>query len=100
MRYIGLVALALTILTACDRTQPTEPSSQQTSVPHSQSPLQLAAGRSAMDRLARRMARALEDPQFRAYVKDELNRSPFRESKLQLQRFLSQSNGRALHQMA
>jgi len=98
--YISLVALALTILTACDRTQPIEPSSEQTSVPRSQSTLQLAAERSAMDRLARRMARALEDPQFRAYVKDELDRSPFRESKLQLQRFLSKSNQRALHQLA
>jgi hypothetical protein len=98
--YISLVALGLTILTACDRPHPTEPSSEKTSVPHSQSPLQLAAVRSAMDRLARRMARALEDPEFRAYVKGELNRSPFRESKLQLQRFLSQSNGRALHQLA
>src|SRR5215203_2532377 len=98
--YISLVALALTILTACDRTQPIEPSSEQTSVPHSQSTLQFAAERSAMDRLARRMARALEDPQFRAYVKEELDRSPFRESKLQLQRFLSQSNERALRQLA
>jgi hypothetical protein len=53
-----------------------------------------------MDRLARRMARALADPEFRAYIKAELDRSPFVEHKLQLQRFLSRPDRRALRQLA
>lgn len=46
------------------------------------------------------MARALGNPEFRAYVKAELDRSPFPEHKLQLQRFLEGSNRRALRDVA
>jgi hypothetical protein len=55
-----------------------------------------AAGpsRSAQERLARRLALALAEPEFRAYLKDALDRSSVREHKLQLQRFLERSNGR------
>ena len=50
--------------------------------------------------LARSLALALGDPAFRAHVKAELDRSPFREHKLPLQRFLGADRGRALSTMA
>jgi hypothetical protein len=53
-----------------------------------------------MDRLARRLARALGDAGFRAYVKSQLDRSPFVEHKLHFQRFLQGSNQQALRQVA
>jgi hypothetical protein len=49
--------------------------------------------------LARSLALALGDPAFRAHVKGELDRSPFREHKLSFQRFLAGGGG-ALAAMA
>ncbi|HEX9485964.1 MAG TPA: hypothetical protein VF976_02775 [Gemmatimonadales bacterium] len=43
--------------------------------------------------LARSLALALGDPAFRAHVKHELDRSPFREHKLSFQRFLVAERG-------
>jgi hypothetical protein len=43
--------------------------------------------------LARSLALALGDPAFRAHVKGELDRSPFREHKLSFQRFLTAGAG-------
>jgi len=43
--------------------------------------------------LARSLALALGDPAFRAHVKHELDRSPFREHKLSFQRFLAAERG-------
>src|SRR5437870_10927523 len=43
--------------------------------------------------LARSLALALGDPAFRAHVKGELDRSPFREHKLSFQRFLAAERG-------
>jgi hypothetical protein len=53
-----------------------------------------------MDRVARRLARALADPAFRAFVKSQLDQSPFVEHKLQLQRFLHSSGRLALKEVA
>jgi hypothetical protein len=53
------------------------------------------ASRAAQERLARRLALALAEPGFRAYVKSALDRSPVREHKLHLQHFLGRSGGRA-----
>jgi hypothetical protein len=53
-----------------------------------------------MDRLARRLARALADQDFRAYLKRELDQSPFVEHKLQLQNFLRGNDRRALKEVA
>src|SRR5205807_4631142 len=52
--------------------------------------------------LARSLALALGDPAFRAHVKAELDRSPFREHKLPFQRFLAAGpgGGEALATMA
>src|SRR2546429_6549290 len=49
--------------------------------------------------LARSLALALGDPAFRAHVKAELDRSPFREHKLSFQRFLAAGRGHALAAM-
>ena len=43
--------------------------------------------------LARSLALALGDPAFRAHVKGELDRSPYREHKLPFQRFLTARSG-------
>src|SRR5437867_13092084 len=43
--------------------------------------------------LARSLALALGDAAFRAHVKDELDRSPFREHKVSFQRFLAAGTG-------
>ena len=48
------------------------------------------------ERLAHQFAKALKNPVFRAYVKAQLDASPFREHKLQFQAFLGASGGRAL----
>lgn len=58
------------------------------------------AGRAAEQRLARRMALALADPAFRAYVKDALDRSPILEHKLHLQRLLRGRDRRAIEALA
>ena len=52
------------------------------------------------ERLARLIAGALRNPAFRAYLKTQLDASPFPEHKIQLQRFLAAPDGRALHDVA
>lgn len=54
----------------------------------------------ARERLARRMALALADAGFRAYVRAELDASPVREHKLQLQRFIGRADHRVLQALA
>lgn len=93
---LGLLALAAT-LAACDRPAPTAGSEEVTPAP---AIMPSTRERDAMDRLARRLARALADPTFRTYVKGQLDRSPFVEHKLQLQRFLHGSGRRALKEVA
>jgi hypothetical protein len=50
--------------------------------------------------LAHRVALALGNPGFRAYVWAQLQHSPIREHKVQFQRFLAVANWRALHSLA
>ncbi len=63
-----------------------------------------AAGRvvdgAAPEELARALALSLSSPGFRAYVKAQLDASPFREHKLQFQRFLGADQGRAAQALA
>ena len=97
---IILPAIALVAaITACDRPAPTGVN-EEAPAPFSAAASQRATERTAMDRLARRVARALADPDFRTYIRGELDRSPFVEHKLQFQRFLTQSDRRALRQVA
>jgi hypothetical protein len=93
---LGLLALAA-MFAACDQPTPTAGNEETTLAPATARSTQ---ERDAMDHLARRLARALADPAFRNYVKSELDRSPFVEHKLQLQRFLRGSGRRALKEIA
>jgi hypothetical protein len=49
----------------------------------------------SMERIARRVALAMADPGFRAYLRGSLERSTFRERKLPFSRFLSAESDRA-----
>jgi hypothetical protein len=90
----GALALAAA-LAACDRSPPTAANEESTpSTP------QYSVERSAMDRLARKLARALADPAFRSYLKSQLDHSPFPEHKLQLQKLLLQSDRQVLKEVA
>ncbi len=96
---ISLTAIALAAaVTACDRPVPTAVNEETPPLGAAATPR--ATERTAMDRLARRMARALADPDFRSYLKGELDRSPFVEHKLQFQRFLTRSDRLALRELA
>ncbi|HXF95925.1 MAG TPA: hypothetical protein VNI61_07455, partial [Gemmatimonadales bacterium] len=52
------------------------------------------------ERLARLVARALGRPEFRSYLKAQLDASPYRERKLHFQRLLDREGGRALGAIA
>ncbi len=82
---VAALALAVGALACSDRppgTAPSGPEERRVFAP---------AGRPEL--LARSFALALGDPAFRAHVKGELDRSPFREHKLPFQRFLSAGPG-------
>jgi hypothetical protein len=99
----SLVALALAgAAIACDRSAPTGVQEDRVAAREAESAarVQLATERTIMDRLTRRVARALADPSFRSYVKGELDRSRFVENKLQFQDLLRRSNRQALQYIA
>lgn len=58
------------------------------------------ARRAAQERLARRVAKALRDPDFRAWVRSSLAGSPYREQKLPFARTLGLNGGRGLRALA
>ncbi len=89
---IGLVAGAL----ACaDRETPTAPPTDLPGLPVA------SEGEAAKaERIAQLLARSLQNPEFRAYVKRELDASPYREHKIQLQRFIQARDRQALRAMA
>jgi hypothetical protein len=100
-RRIRLSMLALAAaFAACDRPAPTAPD-EAVLLPSIAPPTAGSADeRAAMDRLARRFARALADPSFRAALKAQLEQSPFVEHKLQLQSLLRASDRRTLKALA
>jgi hypothetical protein len=95
---VGALVLAAA-LGACERSVPTS-GSDAPSEPPSSPTARYSVARDAMDRLARKLARALADPGFRSYLKGELDRSPFREHKMHLQRLLLQPDRRVLKEVA
>jgi hypothetical protein len=101
VRRISFAALALAAgVTACDRPAPTAHTEEQSPpTPHGTAS-QHAIERGAMDRLARRLARAMADPALRADLKAALDRSPFAEHKVHLQRLLQGENRRLLKAVA
>jgi hypothetical protein len=95
---LGVLVLAAT-LAACDRSPPTAVHDDDASPPDSPAERYLHE-RGAMDRLARRLARAMANPAFRSQLKTELDQSPFVEHKIHFQKFLERSDRRALKELA
>jgi hypothetical protein len=86
-RLTTSVLLALVLLTACgDRGAPTDPEEPRPSLTRQSAAI---AEQHRLERLARRTARALGTPAFRARIRMELDRSPFPEQKLHFQRLLT-----------
>src|ERR1041384_1095790 len=50
--------------------------------------------------LARMVAKGLKNPAFRAYLKAQLNASPYREHKLEFKTFLAANDDRAMREIA
>jgi hypothetical protein len=99
-RIASAVAAGLVLLAACSDRPPTfstAPPADSSGV-STAAPLNAAGPRP--DRLAFLLGRALADPDFRAYLKSQLDASPFPEHKLQLQAFLSASGRRAMRALA
>ena len=78
---VAALALAVGALACSDRPPSTAPSGPEER--------RVFAPAGSPELLARSLALALGDPAFRAHVKGELDRSPFREHKLPFQRFLA-----------
>src|SRR5688500_14204940 len=97
---ISLAVALLAGIAACDRSEPTapivRPDQEQAAATQSLERSQ----RDATDRLARRIARALDHAEFRAFLSAELSRSPYIENKLHLQRFLTRSGRKAMRDVA
>jgi len=84
--------LALVLIGACsDRTVTPPP---ETSVAAA------AANAKRPEALAKMVAKGLKNPAFRAYLKAQLDASPYREHKLQFETFLAANGGRARRQIA
>ena len=94
-RSLTLAALVAAGLAACtDRTPVNPPPAGDAAVVTGR------AGAPKPERLARLFARALRNPVFRAYLKAQLDASPFAEHKLQFQTFLGANGGRARRYVA
>jgi hypothetical protein len=91
-RTLTIAALAAAgLLAACsDRTPVSPPKGEDAALTAG------PANAQKPERLARQFAKALKNPAFRAYVKAQLDASPFREHKLQFQAFLGASGARAM----
>jgi hypothetical protein len=96
---LAVLALALVVAGCTDRTGP-EPPVRAPSTPPSGVRQGEPAGRDERERLARRLARALANTEFRHQVKDALDRSPIREHKLHFQRWLDAGDRRSLRVVA
>jgi hypothetical protein len=101
-RRAGALAVLLISAACADRPNPFEPA--PSTEPPPTSPLDGGPGLSRQqarhERLARRMAIGLRDPDFRAAVFGALRKSGEREGKVHLQRLLGEAQGRARHRLA
>jgi hypothetical protein len=94
-RSLTLAALVAAGLVACTDRTPVNP------LPEGDAAAVTGqAGVPKPERLARLFARALRNPVFRAYLKAQLDASPFAEHKLQFQTFLGANGGRARRYLA
>ena len=85
---LALLALALVVAGCTDRTGPEPPGRAPSPPPPGVRQGGASAARDARERVARQLARALANAEFRHQVKDALDRSPIREHKLHFQRWL------------
>src|SRR6058998_3938979 len=83
---------ALLLIAACGERTVTPPAETSTArVPESSR---------RPEALAKMVAKGLKNPAFRAYLKAQLDASPYREHKLQFETFLAANSGRALREVA
>src|SRR3989441_5159120 len=94
LHRILAVAMLAAVLGCTDRAPVTEPDG---GVPAAAS---LATLSKRPEALAKIVAKGLRNAAFRAYLKAQLDASPYREHKLQFQTFLAANNGRALREVA
>src|SRR5256886_5901376 len=88
---------ALVFVAACvDRTPVTSPPLNGAPPPSAS----LASVAQRSEGLARMVAKGLKNPVFRAYLKAQLDASPYREHKLQFETFLAANSGRGLREVA
>ena len=86
-----LGATAVLLMAACTDRSVTPPETPTATV---------TANPKRPEALAKLVAKGLKNPAFRAYLKAQLDASPYREHKLQLETFLAANNGRALREIA
>src|SRR6266704_3176993 len=94
LHRILAVAMLAAVLGCTDRAPVTEPDG---GVPAAAS---LATLSKRPEALAKIVAKGLRNAAFRAYLKAQLDASPYREHKLQFQTFLAANGGHALRQIA
>src|SRR6266516_3240721 len=88
----SLAVAALLLAAACtDRT---------VTPPDAMSVADVAPSSKRPEALAKMVAKGLRNPAFRAYLKAQLDASPFVEHKLQFETFLAANSGRALREIA
>ncbi len=85
---------ALILIAACADGAVTPPPTSETSLPA------ITANAKRPEALAKMVARALKNPALRAYLRAQLDASPYPEHKLQFQTFLAANGGRALREVA
>ena len=75
--------------------------SDRTVTPPAETPVTASAvDAKGPEALARMVAKGLKNPAFRAYLKAQLNASPYREHKLEFTTFLAANDGRAMREIA
>ena len=89
-----LAVAALIAVAACTDRSVTPPSETSRAAPPVSPPARPPV------ELAKKVAIALKNPAFRAYLKAQLDASPYQEHKLQFETFLAANSGRALRQIA
>lgn len=93
----SVAAAVLIVIAGCTDRTVTPPSDASESAP----PVSPSAGQPAPPvELARVVAKGLKNAAFRAYLKAQLDASPYHEHKLQFETFLAANSGRALRQIA
>ena len=85
---------ALLLIAACSDRAVTPPSDGPAAA------LTASSKHLAPEALAKMVAKGLKNPAFRAYLKAQLDASPYREHKLQFETFLAANQGRALREIA